>query len=248
MGTGAYFRNGGLSSGLEMLSLGMGAQLRDGGGGSIQAQGSQPGVGGLSPWGWGSAQPGGGGGLSAHPLSHTRRLVAGELLGAGAQGVDGRGGECPPPGLLRRVAACSGATPRPCGEGAPACLPPPPPPNPGTVRAPNLAQASGKAPGPGGGRRWSTRGSRPCPWRWSWGAACTRAPGSGRPGAAPGGHRSCRRGRGAGTGRAAGTLRGTGGTVGTGPPSVPSPPRGTLPSPPYSPTLVGSPYLGPGLL
>lgn len=244
---GAYFRNGALSSGLGMLSLGMGAQLRDGGGLNSGIR--------ISAWGWGALP-----------------------LGMGLSPAWGWGGALSPPPFPYpasgrwRTPWCGSAGSRRAGRGMPtsrpspassslqrgdstamwgggSCLPPPPNPGtPGTVRAPHLAQASGKAPGPGGGRRWSTRGSRPCPWRWSWGAACTRAPGSGRPGAAPGGHRSCRRGRGAGTGHAAGTLRGTGGTVGAGPPSIPSPPHGTLPSPPYSPTLVGSPYLGPGLL
>lgn len=142
-GLGGWFRDGGaqpghgglssgmgeLSPGLGRLSLEVGAQFRDGGSqfrdgrSQFRYEVLSPGMG-AQPRDGVSAQPGGPGG-SAHPISRTRCLVAGELLGAGAQGVDGRGGECPFPCLLRRVAACSGArAARPRGEGAPACLPP----------------------------------------------------------------------------------------------------------------------------
>lgn len=119
---------------------------------------------------------------------------------------------------------------------------------------PHLARGCGWVAGRGGGCRWRKRGSRPCPWRWSRGAAGTPAQGSGPPAAPPCAPRSCRRARGRGRGRADGSLGGRGARWAAGPP-VPRPsgsrhPAGTAaaPGPPW-PRLTdvgGEPILGPG--
>lgn len=130
------------------------------------------------------------------------------------------------------------------GGGVPSPAPPPPrlsrPP-------PHLVPACGGAAGRGGGRRWRRRGSRPCPWRWSRGAAGTPAPGSAPPAAPPPAPRSCRQGLGRGRGRADGSLGGQGGGWLGGPPA---PHRHRGPSPwipaPRLTDVGGEPVLGPG--